>query len=102
MDRLKKDIEIMRLLKVTELRHMLAHTNVGDLTLLIRKGESEYTFCLDAVPVDKEQNKELMALYFPPKNIVPQVNKDIISIAVKDAHTKTKKSSGTHHTKRNS
>lgn len=72
---LQTDDKIIKILKVSELRHMLAHTNVGDLTVLIRKGEKEYTFCLDAVPVNKEQNKELKELYFPNPFIVPHVNK---------------------------
>lgn len=72
---IKNDNEVMNVLKVSEIRHMLAHTNVGDLTLLIRKGETEYTFCLDAVPVDREQQVELIDLYFPKPVIVPSVNK---------------------------
>lgn len=66
---IQDDQKIMSILKLTEIRHMLAHTNVGDLTLLLRKGEKEYTFCLDAVPVDKEQQRELSDIYFPKQTM---------------------------------
>lgn len=81
---IERDSQIMKSINVSEMRHMLAHTNVGDLTLLLRKGEVEYTFCLDAVPVSKDQNKELMDLYFPKPLMVPQVNKNPIKQSLQD------------------
>lgn len=66
----------MEVLGVTEIRHYVAQTNKGDLTLMLRKGESEYNFVLDAVPLDKDMNKELMELLYPiSKPDVPQVKK---------------------------
>lgn len=59
-----KDNRIMKLLGVTELRHLVAHTNHGELTLMIRLGEDEasYRYVLDAVPVSDEVNGELKEL----------------------------------------
>lgn len=61
----KKDKEIMRVLKVDELRHIIAHTDKGDLSLMIRKDQNmgEYRFVLDAVPMEDEKNKKLMSLF---------------------------------------
>lgn len=71
------DHETMKILGVSELRHLICHTNLGELTLMLRKGENQYTFVLDAVPVGTEQNKELTALFFTPKMAnIPQVQKD--------------------------
>lgn len=70
----KTDNKIMQLLGVNEIRHYIADTNKGQLTFQLRKGETEYEFVLDAVPVEKELQKELMDIVFPVKEI-PQVNK---------------------------
>lgn len=80
---IQSDHTIMNILKVTELRHLIAHTNLGELTLMLRKGETEYRFILDAVPVSNEQNKELLTLYFPPKIIVPTIDKETIKTSIK-------------------
>ena len=58
----KTDKEVMRLLKVKELRHLIAGTDKGDLSLMIRKDEpmTEYRFVLDAVPVSDEVNNFLL------------------------------------------
>lgn len=59
------DNKIMSLTKVNELRHIIAHTDKGDLCLLLKKGESErdYRFILDAVPYEDKENKELLELF---------------------------------------
>lgn len=59
-----KDNRIMKLLGVTEIRHRVALTNHGELTLMLRLGEDEsgYRYVLDAVPLDDEKNAELKEL----------------------------------------
>lgn len=60
-----RDNDVMKVLKVEQLRHIVAHTNHGDLTLQLKKGQTEqdYIFVLDAVPCNAEQNKDLKILY---------------------------------------
>lgn len=61
----KIDNLAMTSLKLEEIRHVIAHTDKGDLCLMLRKGGSgrDYKFVLDAVPVEEEKNKELMSLF---------------------------------------
>lgn len=63
----KKDNAIMRLLKVNEIRHVLAHTNNGELCLCLRSGEDNYFLTLDAVPLEKDKNDEIMNLLYDLK-----------------------------------
>ena len=56
------DNKTMELLKVNQLRHPLGWTDKGEFTLLLRKGEKEYTFMLDAVPIEEAVGKRLMKL----------------------------------------
>lgn len=58
------DNKIMKLLGVTEIRHRIALTNHGELTLMLRLGEdaSSYHYVLDAVPLDEDKNSELKEL----------------------------------------
>lgn len=60
---IERDNQIMEILKVRQLRHPLGWTDKGEFSLLIRKGEKDYTFMLDAVPLDEEQTKKLKVLY---------------------------------------
>lgn len=70
------DQQIMKILDLKEIRRFVCDTDKGHLKLLIRKGETNYHLVLDAVPLSKEVNKELMDLLFPAKQMdVPQVNK---------------------------
>lgn len=55
----KIDNKIIEILKVTQIRHPLGWTDKGEFSLLLRKGEKEYTFMVDAIPVDAEQGKKL-------------------------------------------
>lgn len=59
-----KDNKVMKLLGLTEIRHVIAHTNKGELTLMLHKGESaqNYRYVLDAVPTDDEVNDQLKEL----------------------------------------
>lgn len=59
----ERDTQLMRILKVSEIRHLIAHTNKGDLTLMLRFGEDKYNFLLDACPMDEETNDELLNYY---------------------------------------
>ena len=77
----KTDNKIMQLLGVNVIRHYVADTNKGQLTFQLRKGETEYEFVLDAVPVEKELQKELMDIIFPSKIVIPQVDKAPTTIA---------------------
>lgn len=73
---IKSDHKIMELLEVTELRHFVAQTNKGELTLMLRKGETAYRLVLDAVPVSQETHNILMPILFPEKKVeIPTVNK---------------------------
>lgn len=63
--RSQQDNRIMKLLEATEVRHLIAHTNKGELTLMLRKGETakDYRFVLDSVPLEDEKNDELKELF---------------------------------------
>ncbi len=75
---IKQDSRIMELLKVSTINRIICSTDKGMLTLQIRKGDKGYHLVLDAVPLDKEKNDELMSILFPkPEAIVPQVNKQM-------------------------
>lgn len=67
MDKLKEKIaldqKIIKLLKVTELRHHIAQTNLGPLDLIIRKDEEEYQFLIDSTPLEKEKNDRLLQYF---------------------------------------
>lgn len=71
---ISQDNEIMRVLKVSEVRRIICNTNKGVLELMLRKGDTKYFLTLDSVPLDKETNKELMDLLFKPE--IPQVKKE--------------------------
>lgn len=73
---IKKDQKIMELLKVMNISRLVAQTSLGDLKLMLRKGEREYNLVLDAVPLEKELNREMMELLFA-KEKVPQVKKTL-------------------------
>jgi hypothetical protein len=76
MDNIKRDTEVMRILDLKEVSRVICNTDKSFLTLKLRKGEKEYWLYLDSVPVSKEDNKELMELLFPKKEVeIPQVNK---------------------------
>jgi galactose-1-phosphate uridylyltransferase len=82
-----KDLKIMELLGINEIRHLIAHTNKGELTLMLRKGENRYRFVLDAVPVSEIFNKELMDLLYPePKAVIPQVNEHYLNPIMRNQH----------------
>lgn len=61
----KIDNKVMTDLKLNEIRHVIAHTDKGDLCLMLRKdgAAKDYRFVLDAVPMSDEQNKELLDLF---------------------------------------
>lgn len=64
-EKAKIDNRLMGLTKVGEIRHVIAHTDKGDLCLVLRKGETEkdYRFILDAVPYDEKTNREIMQMF---------------------------------------
>jgi hypothetical protein len=66
----------MEKLQVSEVSRLICKTNKGDLVLQLRKGEANYKLVLDAVPLAKDLNDELMDVLFS-KTIIPQVNKDM-------------------------
>lgn len=72
MDKSKKiDDKVIKLLAVTDIRRLICNTNKGPLELSIRKGENNYHLMLDAIPLDKDIEKELMDLMFGKE--IPQV-----------------------------
>lgn len=60
--RAKIDNKVMSVMKISEIRHIIAHTNKGDLCLMLPYNgtERDYKFVLDAVPYDEKTNKELL------------------------------------------
>lgn len=60
-----RDNAIMRVIKSSEISHVVAETSRGTLTLKLPfKGTAtDYTFILDAVPFAEQENKELMVLF---------------------------------------
>ena len=59
------DNKIMLVTKVGEIRHVLAHTEKGELTVGLSKGQGDlqYRFYLDAVPFSEENNKQLLEIF---------------------------------------
>lgn len=62
------DNKIMKLLAsqgVEYITHPIAHTNKGDLRLMLRKDETakNYRFVFDSVPVDDDMNDALKELF---------------------------------------
>ncbi len=55
----KKDNEIMKVLKASDLSHVVAYTNKGILTLKLVFGTNEYRYFLDSVQLDKEIDEAL-------------------------------------------
>jgi len=78
---LKKDDAILKVLaqkNVSRINRLICNTDQGALELEIRKGERDYHFVLGAVPLSKEESKELLDLLFPVKELEKpkQVNKE--------------------------
>ena len=48
---IEKDQELMKILKISEIRHLICQTNKGELALQLRFGEDKYTYVLDSVPI---------------------------------------------------
>ncbi len=61
----KKDNAIMRTMKISEIRHIIAETNKGTLTLKLPfDGKAtDYRFVLDAVPYPEKENTILLDLF---------------------------------------
>ncbi len=53
----------IKILKLSDASLFIAKTNKGDLTFKMEKDNPEGFFMLDAVPLDKQDNKELKALF---------------------------------------
>lgn len=60
-----QDNKIMKELGVNEIHHIVARTNKGELSIMLRKDEdsTQYRFVLDSVPVEDEKNDTLKMLY---------------------------------------
>lgn len=60
-----RDNQLMKLLKTTEIRHVICHTDKGDFCLGLKKDgtDKDYTFILDAVPVEPKLNRELLEIF---------------------------------------
>jgi hypothetical protein len=59
----KIDNLIMEVIKVKELNRIVAKTDKGNLTMKIEKGETDYKFFLDSIPLNKEKNANLLDLF---------------------------------------
>lgn len=51
--------QVMKILKLSEIRIPICDTTKGHLAMQIRWEEHDFNFILDAVPVDEEHNKSL-------------------------------------------
>lgn len=60
----QRDNFLMRVMKISQLSHIIAKTNRGDLVLQFPyEGKAEdYRFVLDAVPFSDEDNNKIMEL----------------------------------------
>lgn len=72
----------MAALGITEIHHKIVSSNKGDLNLVLRKGEDDYFFTLDAVPCTKEVNEKLMDVFFnkepiPEVTLTPSIIKNV-------------------------
>ncbi len=65
IEKSKRDNQLMKLLRVGEIRHVVCHTDKGDFCLMLPKGglAKDYRFVLDAVPVEAKLNKELLTIF---------------------------------------
>lgn len=59
---MNKDNAIIRLLGINRLSIFIANTDKGAIEKNLRKGEDTYYYSLDSVPLDKEQEVELLKL----------------------------------------
>ena len=72
---LKRDKAIMKLLKLDSISHNLAETTKGTLRLVARNYQDFHSLTLDAVPLEKEKNDELLELLYPTKTAPDYVEK---------------------------
>lgn len=61
---IKQDKEIIRVLKLDRVSHLIRQTDLGELSITLRKGSDDYFMTLDSVPLEKYKNDELMKLIF--------------------------------------
>lgn len=61
----ERDNQIMKLLKVGEIRHTICNTDKGEFSLSLTKDGTgnDYRFILDAVPVEPKLNKQLLDIF---------------------------------------
>lgn len=88
----EQDIEIMKLLKLSEISRVICDTNMGTLKLRIRKGENVYRFVLDAVELPLALHNELMELIYPKvidAKIIPVSQDNVVVKVPKDYFSKT-------------
>lgn len=78
----KIDDKVIKLLGLKVIRRLLCKTDKGELELVIRKGENAYFLTLDAVPLEKEINEELMGILFgretkeeTPAEVIKKISK---------------------------
>lgn len=62
--KIQKDLKICKLLKTKELRYHIGMTDKHQsIDLVFTKEDSKYNFFLDATPLDKESNEEMLKIY---------------------------------------
>lgn len=61
----KSDNELMKILRISEIRHKIAYTSKGELTLMLpfEGVATDYWFTLDSVKVDEETNSKLLQAF---------------------------------------
>lgn len=63
-EKLKKDLTVMRILKVNGLRYHIGTTDRNaSIDLVINKETKEYQFFIDAAPLEKEENEAMLNIF---------------------------------------
>lgn len=61
-EQMKLDKKLIQMFGLDHISHLIRNTSKGPLSLLLRKESEEYEYILDAVPVGKDEAKELKKL----------------------------------------
>ncbi len=59
---IEQDTKIMKAIKASEIRHLIAHTNLGTLEYKLTFGEDSYEIFLDSTPIEPEVADKLIRI----------------------------------------
>jgi hypothetical protein len=60
---IERDQELMQILGTGKISYLVAHTDKGELTLVLNSGSDDYRFELNGIPADDDLNDQLMKFY---------------------------------------